>query len=79
MHPYMYPIRASKARIRNIYALSVVCRDALLKKTLHARERVAIPGQPAMPARKSAAGDCAHYCLPGPIDEWVRLLLALWA
>ena len=32
-----------------------------------------------MPARKSAAGDCAHYCLPGPIDEWVRLLLALWA
>ena len=31
-----------------------------------------------MPSRKAAAGDCAHYCLPGPIDEWVRLLLALW-
>ena len=31
-----------------------------------------------MPARKSSAGDCGHYCLPGPIDEWVRLLLALW-
>ena len=31
-----------------------------------------------MPARKAAPGDCAHYCLPGPIDEWVRLLLALW-
>ena len=32
-----------------------------------------------MPARKAAGGDCAHYCLPGPIDEWVRLLLALWS
>ena len=21
--------------------------------------------------------DCAHYCMPGPIDEWLRLLLAL--
>lgn len=31
-----------------------------------------------MPSRKAAAGDCAHYCLPGPIDEWVKLLLALW-
>ena len=31
-----------------------------------------------MPARKSAAGDCAHYCIPGPLDTWVRLLLALW-
>lgn len=31
-----------------------------------------------MPSRKAAAGDCAHYCLPGPIDEWTKLLLALW-
>ena len=31
-----------------------------------------------MPGRKSAAGDCAHYCIPGPLDEWVRMLLALW-
>ena len=31
-----------------------------------------------MPSRKTAAGDCAHYCIPGPIDEWSRLLLALW-
>ena len=31
-----------------------------------------------MPTRKSASGDCAHYCIPGPIDEWVRLLLAFW-
>ena len=22
-----------------------------------------------MPTRKSASGDCAHYCIPGPIDE----------
>ena len=31
-----------------------------------------------MPPRRGAHGDCAHYCLPGPIDEWVRSLLALW-
>ena len=31
-----------------------------------------------MPSRRGAKGDCAHYCLPGPIDEWVRSLLALW-
>lgn len=31
-----------------------------------------------MPSRKGTTGDCAHYCIPGPLDEWVRLLLALW-
>lgn len=31
-----------------------------------------------MPSRSAMPGDCAHYCLPGPIDEWVRLLFALW-
>jgi hypothetical protein len=23
-------------------------------------------------------GSCNHFCLPGPIDDWVRLLLAYW-
>lgn len=23
-------------------------------------------------------GSCNHFCLPGPIDDWVRLLLAHW-
>eukprot|EP00966_Prymnesium_polylepis_P244815 5662770-Prymnesium_polylepis.1 len=22
--------------------------------------------------------DCAHYCTPGPINDWVASLLALW-
>ena len=22
--------------------------------------------------------DCLHYCLPGPIDDWARLLMAFW-
>ena len=21
---------------------------------------------------------CNHFCLPGPIDDWVRLLIARW-
>ena len=29
------------------------------------------------PAGDSRQRDCVHYCLPGPIDEWTRLLLAL--
>ena len=24
------------------------------------------------------AGECMHYCVPGPIDDWARLLLAYW-
>lgn len=23
-------------------------------------------------------GECVHFCLPGPIDDWSRLLLAFW-
>ena len=23
-------------------------------------------------------GNCNHFCVPGPIDDWVRLLLAWW-
>jgi len=28
--------------------------------------------------RHSARKDCTHWCLPGPIDDWVRLALAWW-
>ena len=28
--------------------------------------------------RRPAFHDCLHYCLPGPPDDWARLLLALW-
>jgi|Transcript_34298 hypothetical protein len=27
--------------------------------------------------RRDPPRDCVHYCLPGPIDQWTRLLLAL--
>ena len=28
--------------------------------------------------RRPAFHDCLHYCLPGPPDDWVRMLLMLW-
>ena len=28
--------------------------------------------------RHSARKDCTHWCLPGPVDDWVRLALAWW-
>ena len=31
-----------------------------------------------MPHRKAANGDCAHYCLPGPLDEYEENVRQLW-
>ena len=28
--------------------------------------------------RHSARKDCVHWCLPGPVDDWARMLLAWW-
>lgn len=33
--------------------------------------------RPAMGAGGKGT-DCMHYCLPGPIDDWARLLMAFW-
>ena len=30
------------------------------------------------PGGRQPPGNCNHFCLPGPPDEWVRLLLASW-
>jgi hypothetical protein len=28
------------------------------------------------PSQHPGKGDCLHYCLPGPIDTWVKLIFA---
>ena len=30
------------------------------------------------PGGRMPGVNCNHFCLPGPVDEWVRLLLAWW-
>ena len=30
------------------------------------------------PGGRMPPGNCNHFCLPGPVDDWVRLLLAYW-
>lgn len=30
------------------------------------------------PGGRRGGTDCVHFCLPGPMDEWTRLMLALW-
>jgi len=30
------------------------------------------------PSCNARGKDCVHYCLPGPPDEWTRLLLSYW-
>ena len=30
------------------------------------------------PGGRMSAINCNHFCLPGPPDEWTRLLLAQW-
>ena len=30
------------------------------------------------PGGRMPGGNCNHWCLPGPPDEWVRILLAYW-
>ena len=31
------------------------------------------------PDQHTSYSDCLHYCIPGPVDEWVRLLYAILA
>ena len=84
--PVPFPYAADDEATRSYYwqdfarqnAVARTVADAHSVTFLQVHQQTAKRPGGHMPARRGAKGDCAHYCLPGPIDEWVRLLLALW-
>ena len=36
------------------------------------------PARRSTPQSRRTETDCAHYCIPGPLNDWAISLLAFW-
>lgn len=64
---------------KDFHAYNEILEEAFLNKSVH--EWVLLDAySPTIlradshPGEAGAALDCLHYCMPGPVDHWVRLL-----